>query len=292
MIVTNLIGGLGNQMFQYAAARALAHAKGQALYLDLNDFTGYRLHHGFELARVFDCPAEVAEQTMLVKLLGWRASPLARRLLCKPKLAWLRGTQLVVEPNLKYWPGFFDSPANCYLLGYWQSEKYFISIANIIRQDFTFRAPLSEINCEFASQIADSVSVSLHIRRGDYVSDAKTRAIVQTCSLDYYRNAVNWIADKVAAPHFFVFSDAIAWAKENLKIPYPCQFISHNQGKDSYIDMHLMSLCKHNIIANSSFSWWGAWLNANPHKIVVAPHQWFVNKNDASDLLPQDWVAL
>ena len=136
------------------------------------------------------------------------------------------------------------------------------------------------------------LAVSLHVRRGDYVSDPKTKAILGVCSLDYYRAAIAHIAERIESPAFFVFSDDIAWAKANLEIPFPCEYVDHNQGQQSYNDMHLMSLCKHHIIANSSFSWWGAWLNPRKDKIVIAPENWFANNEDAKDLIPPESVKL
>lgn len=135
--------------------------------------------------------------------------------------------------------------------------------------------------------------MSLHVRRGDYVSDARTHATLGVCSLDYYRAAVRYIADHVEAPEFFVFSDDIAWAQANLELGHPCHYVDHNRGAESYNDMRLMSLCRHHIIANSSFSWWGAWLNPRADKVVVAPARWFAGGNRVvDDLFPPGWVRL
>ena len=178
------------------------------------------------------------------------------------------------------------------MLGYWQSEKYFVERSETIRSDFTFRIPLDVCNRELVATLDRANTVSLHIRRGDYANNSKTKATHGLCSLDYYQAAVNYVAERVESPRFFVFSDDIAWAKENLKIKFPCQYIGHNQGTNSYIDMQLMSLCKHHIIANSSFSWWGAWLNPNVSKIVIAPSRWFAKPTNVHDLFPPGWVML
>jgi Glycosyl transferase family 11 len=132
----------------------------------------------------------------------------------------------------------------------------------------------------------------LHIRRGDYVQNPKASAVHGTSTLDYYSEAIQLMIGEVGMPHVFIFSDDIDWVKGNLIIPSPHTFVCQNIGADSYRDMQLMSLCKHNIIANSSFSWWGAWLNPNPEKIVIAPKQWFVNANNTVDLLPSTWITL
>jgi hypothetical protein len=185
-----------------------------------------------------------------------------------------------------------DVPSQCYLTGYWQSEKYFSSVEAEIRKDFTFNKPLIDRNLELSAKMATCGSISLHIRRGDYVSDAQTSAILGVCPLDYYRNAVAYVADRVANPQFFVFSDDIEWARENLGLDHPSEYIDHNRGAESYCDMQLMSKCRHHIIANSSFSWWGAWLNPHADKIVVAPKRWFAGSLDSTDLVPQTWTRL
>lgn len=292
MIISSIIGGLGNQMFQYAAGRALSLRLSVPLRLDVSGFAGYGLHQGFELSRVFTCNPEIATEEEVRDLLGWRASWLARRILIRSNLAMLHGTRLVVEPHFHYWPSIREVSHNAYLAGYWQSEKYFSDVSGTIRADFTFRHPLSNQNADLAGRIGQAMAVSLHVRRGDYLSDPKTNAAHGLCSLEYYRAAVLHIAEHVERPEFFVFSDDIAWAKANLEIDFPCRYVDHNQRMESYNDMRLMSLCKHHIIANSSFSWWGAWLNPRQDKIVIAPRRWFVNANNVEDLFPAGWVTL
>jgi hypothetical protein len=292
MVVSHIIGGIGNQMFQYAAGRALSLTNNQQLLLDLSDFSDYRLHNGFELSRVFNVIAERAETSTIHQLLGWRANRLVKKVLRRPQLVWLRGKNLVVEPHFNYWPDLFNLTDDCYLSGYWQSERYFQFYTATIRADFTFKSPLVSDNAALAKQITQVNAVSLHVRRGDYVSNPKTTATHGVCSLDYYRAAIHLIVERVQQPYFYIFSDDIIWAKDNLKIDFPHQYVDYNHGLESYNDMHLMSLCQHHIIANSSFSWWGAWLNPNMEKIVVAPKKWFTNENNVKDLFPQDWVTL
>lgn len=290
MVISHILGGIGNQMFQYAAGRALALANDQQHLLDLSGFSNYRLHHGFELSRVFNVNVERVEPTTVNEMLGWRANRLIKRVLRRPQFVWLRGKRFVVEPHFNYWPEFFNLTGDCYLYGYWQSERYFKSFENIIRRDFTFREPLGALNSELALQIVDTQSVSLHVRRGDYVTNTKN-SYIGVCSLAYYQTAIEYILSVVDNPNFFVFSDDIDWVKANLIIDLPSTFIDHNVNKESYNDMRLMSLCKHHIIANSSFSWWGAWLNPNPDKTVIAPRQWFSGM-DAADLTPSSWLKL
>lgn len=292
MIIVNLIGGLGNQMFQYATGRALSLRLAQPLRLDISDFDGYGSHQGFELSRVFACNPEIATDEEIRDLLGWRASRAARKLLLRPGFRWLQGDRLAVDPHFHYWPEIMGLSRNTYLAGYWQSERYFGEACETIRADFTFRLPLSKQNAELAERIGQTTAVSLHVRRGDYVSNAKANAAHGLCSLDYYRAAILYMAAHVERPEFFVFSDDIAWARSNLMIDFPCCYVDHNQGAESYNDMRLMSLCRHHIIANSSFSWWGAWLKPHPDKSVVAPKKWFANGNNVKDLFPSGWVSL
>jgi len=292
MIISHILGGLGNQMFQYAAGRALALHKGTDLRVDISGFANYRFQREFELHQVFNLPEMVASKSDVRSVLGWQASPLMRRMLSRPGCAVLRKHEFVVEPYFHYWPGIQDAPLASYLYGYWQSEKYFSAVSETIRNDFTFRSPLAGKNLELAELIGACDAVSLHIRRGDYVTDAKTSSTLGACSIDYYQRGVAHVAERIASPNFFVFSDDIDWAKKNLKLDFPCVYIDHNRGDESYRDMQLMSLCRHHIIANSSFSWWGAWLNPSGDKIVVAPKQWFVAGYCTDDLIPQTWIAM
>lgn len=294
MIVSQIIGGLGNQMFQYAVGRALAEERGVPLRLDVFGYTNYGLHQGFELPKVFNCTPDNATNEDIHGILGWRSNRTLRKILMRPKVAMFRGAQFVVEPHFQYWPEIKDVPHDCYLVGYWQSEKYFQDVALVIRSDFTFKSPLVNHNAEIADKISQVNAVSLHVRRGDYVKNKKTLGTHGLCSMDYYQTAIRHICDRVEQPYFFIFSDDISWVKDHLKMHFLCQYVDYNHGADSYNDMHLMSLCKHHIIANSSFSWWGAWLNPCENKIVVAPQRWFTKENNANvkDLFPQGWVTL
>jgi len=289
MIVSRIIGGLGNQMYQYAAGRAISLVRDTSLRLDISGFADYGLHQGFELQRVFGCPAEIASEAHVRGILGWQFSPGIRRVMTRSSMAAFRRKGFIVEPHFLYWPGIKKVARDCYLVGYWQSEKYFQDAASVIRADFTFKSPLANRNAELAEQIGQANAVSLHVRRGDYAKNPKTNATHGLCSLDYYQAAIQYVTDRVEQPYFFIFSDDIAWVKDNLKMDFPCQYVDHNQGAESYNDMRLMSLCQHHIIANSSFSWWGAWLNPRPEKIVVAPQRWFANGIGTNDLIPDAW---
>ena len=289
MVIVNLIGGLGNQMFQYAAGRALTLARGEPLRVDVGGI-GPRQ---FELSQIFRCVADIASTDEVRRTLGWQAVLVVRRILARPEFAAVRVKGFIVEPHFHYWPGIRSVPVTAYLHGYWQSERYFSDASAALRADFSFRRPMSEVNASLAEKIGRCAAVSLHVRRGDYLSNPRTHAVHGLCSVDYYRAAIRLVAERVAAPEFFAFSDDIAWVRENLDIGFPCHYVDHNRGAESYNDMRLMSLCQHHIISNSSFSWWGAWLAANPSRIVIAPKQWFQKtSHDTSDLIPDDWIRI
>lgn len=292
MIISRIIGGLGNQMFQYAVGRALSLARGQRFCLDVSEFSDYGLHQGFELMRVFDCVAEIATQNELDCVLGWQGLPHVRKLLARNGLSVVRSKKFVVEPHFNYWPGILDVPNDCYLMGYWQSEKYFKIVDFDLSFDFVFKRQLDGINYDLARSMSTCESVGLHVRRGDYVSNVNALAVHGVCSLDYYRRAIRYVSERLENPCFFVFSDDMDWVVENLKIDSPCYYVGFNRAENSYVDMQLMSLCRHNVIANSSFSWWAAWLNRNPEKIVVAPSKWFADGRSAVDLVPSSWIVI
>jgi len=290
MIISQLAGGLGNQMFQYALGRTLSVRLNTRLLLDISNFDEYQLHNGFELSDIFNVDVEIANNKDLDQVLGIQSR--CRQFMKKPYLSFIRKKQLICEPHFHYWSEVNRLSGNCYLAGYWQSEKYFLDAEDQIRKEFTFTDPLNFRNKEVANKISQENSISLHVRRGDYVSSSLNSSIYESCSPDYYTRSINYLSERISAPTFYIFSDDLTWAKENLKIDFPHVYVDINYGKNSYTDMRLMSLCKHNIIANSSFSWWGAWLNSSKDKMVVAPQKWFKTALDARDLLPKNWIKL
>lgn len=293
MMIVEVIGGLGNQMFQYAAGRALATRLHESLSLDISGFDGYKLHNGFELMRIFSGQFDVASNGEIREVLGFRGIDLFKKILSNSRFSKLRGRKFIVEPHFQYWNELENALPNSYLIGYWQSEKYFNSIESSIRADFSFKLPMSTENELIAAEIQKQASISLHVRRGDYIQNTQTLATHGVCSLDYYIDAVKYVTDRINKPKFFIFSDDIQWVKENLKIDFPCCYIDHNKGSESYNDMRLMSMCQHHIIANSSFSWWGAWLNPNQKKLVLAPKKWFATSaNSTIDLISPNWIVI
>jgi hypothetical protein len=292
MIITNLVGGLGNQMFQYAIGRALSLKYDRPLRLDISDFGNYQLHNGFELSRLFSAEMNLVSSKELKSVLGWRRVPFIKKQLLKNQFSMLRGEHLVIEPHFQFWEGIKNVPQDVYLYGYWQTEKYFGEYEHNIRNDFIFNKALEDKNKASATQILETNSVSLHVRRGDYVQNKKTLSTHGICSLDYYKSAIEHMHQSVVNPVFFIFSDDISWVKDNLKLESAHYYIENNKGLESYNDMHLMSICKHHILANSTFSWWGAWLNPSKDKVVVAPKNWFIGATNTRDLIPSNWFRL
>jgi hypothetical protein len=199
---------------------------------------------------------------------------------------------LFMESRLNpYDPNILRTPKSVCLQGYWQSEKYFAEISTIIVREFALKDPPYQEDQKLAEKIQGTESVSIHFRRGDYTTQAG-RALFVNLDMDYYLNSIRAITEKTENPHFFVFSDDPDWVEENFHVQYPMTIVDHNRSR-AWEDLRLMSMCKHNIIANSSFSWWGAWLNRNPEKLVFAPSRWFSDASfDTRDLIPNDWCKV
>lgn len=203
---------------------------------------------------------------------------------------WL-GMELFIDSIPSIYTNIFSTHKKNFFLGYWQTEKYFCHIEKEIQATFEFkRELLSPETARFLRRIIETNSVSIHIRRGDYLSEINQGLYGGICTEMYYAKAITYICNKIDQPSFFVFSNEIDWVKNNVDIPNPT-YIDFNNGADSWQDMFLMSQCKHNIIANSSFSWWGAWLNRNTNKIVITPSR-FINLEEDSDIIPDTWIRI
>ncbi|SHI43784.1 Glycosyl transferase family 11 [Shimia gijangensis] len=276
MIFARLFGGLGNQMFQYAAGQALATRLGTKLALD---FRSIENNGTRPLTEVFDLDITPAPSLPPAKHDGILRYGLWRVFGSDPRFQR--------EKDLGYNSGFAQWTDNSYLHGYWQSEQYFAEIADHLRQVFQPTPAPSPENAAIADHINLTTSVSLHVRRGDYLAVGAHGV----CSEDYYNAAIEHIAARqIGRPTIFVFSDDPQWAHDNLPLRFEKVVVDINGPKTDFEDLRLMSLCQHNIIANSSFSWWGAWLNNNPEKIVAAPTDWFAAKGMQNpDILPNDW---
>ena len=285
MIIIKLNGGLGNQLFQYSLGRKLSIKNKDVFKLDLSDFTkdnprSYSLGY-FNVIENFTSDEDVNK----IKKSGvWK-------LVDKLKPYYKRSA--IKYKGYDFDPNVLKLSGNFYLDGYWQSEKYFKDIESVIREEITLKELSPYKHSELINNIKNSNSVSIHIRRGDYVTNKKFSSVYNLLDEKYYQEALKFIAEKIKDPLFFIFSDDINWVKQNLNIPYPKIFVSGENEIKNYEELILMSLCKHNITANSSFSWWGAWLNKNADKIVISPDKWFNDKiSNAKDLIPENWVRL
>lgn len=260
MKIIKIKGGLGNQLFQYAYGRSLIE-KNKEVIFDISFFK----EKTTDISRPF----------------------LLKKFNIPESLIFINKKSNLL---IKLFEKIYSKLSGNYNL--FQSEKYFKSIEKIIRNELTLKESLSPIAQEFVQQIKNnSKSVSIHVRRGDYITNAKTNKYHGTCDLSYYEHTILKIRELVLSPHFFIFSDDIEWVRENLKLDNTT-FIS-NPNLTECEELMLMSNCKHNIIANSTFSWWGAWLNQNPDKIVIAPKQWTANKkSDELNILPKTWTQI
>lgn len=292
MIAVRIVGGLGNQMFQYACGRALAQRMRTHVYFDLSAFNNYRVHNyglsGFG-AEVTKAPWHLTT--------GSRSWAVARHLQLSPSSYFaLRGIRWVDEgDDLSYRPQQLELQGSAYLSGYWQCARYFDDFEARIREDFRLIPALNVILQERRQwlKMDQGVTVSVHVRRGDYVTDTAANATHGTLDQDYYKRAVETLAAQLGGGfRLLVFSDDTAWARENLRLPAPTVHIDADV-RFPQIDMHMMAACDHHIIANSSFSWWGAWLNPSHSKIVIAPARWFKSTGlKANDICPADWVRI
>lgn len=297
MIIVRIRGGLGNQLFQYAAAKALATCHNTQVKLDLYYFKKHA-YRSFDLDK-FQIAFEVAARKEVHEFTG--SNPLIRYI--NKRENYFHCPKVVVQPYYHFYDDFFKLPGHIYLSGYWQSEKYFEPIKHNIRQWVQPANELDGLSRELADEMANGESVSLHVRRGDYTSSIYN-TFFGGLTENYYKKAIQKIIEHVHNPKFFIFSDDISWCRNNLSVP-DATFVDHNKGSASYKDLFLMSRCRHNIIANSSFSWWSAWLNSNTAKIVIAPGRWFKKQYsdgpqavypcriyNTKDLLPTDWIQI
>lgn len=301
MIIVRINGGLGNQMFQYTTGLAISMHNESELLLDTSDLKSTKKNEARRefLLPNFNVPIKIAtsEDFSSIKIPSTKNSDLFSKIKRRIfritesfKLLYKR--KFIIEPSFNFCPDILKIKHSCYLSGVWQSEKYFKNIEIVIKKGFTLKnKPTSETK-DWIKKASECNSVSIHIRRGDYVGAQKTNQLHGSCSVEYYNQAVDLICKKVDDPIFFIFSDDIDWVKDNFKIHCPVVHVSDKMIPD-YEELIIMSNCKHNIIANSSFSWWGAWLNENKDKIVIAPKKWFNVKNiNTDDLIPKSWLAI
>ena len=253
--------------------------------LDISAFHEYKLHD-YMLDRF-----NIVENIIDPALMKFHSTtPLIKDLL-KPKPdEFYRYKE---KHKFQYDDRVLSQKGNVYLDGSWQSEKYFIDIRDTILKDLTVKSPPSERNLAVLQEIKKKNSVVVHIRRQDYVNNPKTLEFHGSCSLEYYKKCIAMMCERVPDPTFFIFSDDPAWVEQNIKFGQPSVYINHNGKENGQEDLRLMSNCSHFIIANSSFSWWGAWLSTNRDKIVMVPTPWIRNKGmKVKDLIPPNWIQV
>lgn len=293
MLIIKLQGGLGNQMFQYAFASILAKYNKTNVHIDYRFFELTEKKPGFT-PRIFELGVfcnKIAKASSSSINSFYFLSKFSK---FKKKIG-LNYPKIYNELSFEFQPEIQTLKAPVYLNGYFQSYKYLIGHEDFIRKVFSFPVNnLDKINEELLSIIKTSNSIAIHVRRGDYVMDEITSEYHGSCSLNYYNEAINLLASKKNDFTLFFFSDDSEWVKEHFnELPFTKIIIDHNKGDNSWKDMMLMSKCKHNIIANSSFSWWAAWLNTNPLKQIIAPKEWFKTKElNTKTLLPEEWIKL
>lgn len=285
-----MAGGLGNQMFQYALARVLEN-KGRKVLLDCSE---YKLQSQTDTVRTYEL------DRFSIKIAKASQKEIARYYNCRQRCLYYLGriikkdlSRIIIEKEHRYLPQIAECD-NKYLIGYWQSERYFKTIRKELMGDFSLQnCKLSQKNkkvCEELFEVKNSVAV--HIRGGDYIMDGNIAIYGDICTKEYYQKAFAYIEKMIGQAQYYIFTNDVTWTQQVLPVNNKnIQIIDWNTEEDGWIDMYLMSLCKHNIIANSSFSWWAAWLNQNTEKVVIAPSKW-QNGSDIEDIVPEEWVRV
>lgn len=296
MIIISIFGGLGNQMFQYACGKAIAEKLGVDLKLDVSLLANKTECENFTIRDyelgVFEIKDEIISVNEVRKFIPdlWSCT---KAELLKYKLIRLlnRNHYYFEKRKYQFEPQINQLKDNSYIYGYFQTEKYFSNIKNELLQAFNLKDKLNLQNEKLKYQLQNENSVSIHIRRGDYHNSP-----FNLLELSYYQQAIKLITEQVNNPKFYIFTNDYNWAEEQFdSVNINKIIITHNRLENSFLDMILMSYCKHNICANSSFSWWGAWLNQHADKIVIAPKQWFKNQEhtlSTYDMIPENWLQI
>lgn len=309
-------GGLGSQMLQVALYIELK-SKDEEVYFDLMNYNTRRMeHNGWEVEKIFgDLNLKYLSKSKWSSFVYYLKSKLKKKIKVNNKLSYYKkniskefkekelhkfykyyGNKIQIEKVFsnvggKYDKSWYKENENIYYVSTYFSEKYFLN-HKLVREKFKFPQITEEENLKIKEKIIKSNSVAIHIRRGDYIDNPILGGLAP---LSYYKKAIKKIKEEVVKPNFFIFSNDIKWCKENLELlNEEIYYIDWNKGEKSFRDMQLMSLCKHNIIPNSSFSWWAAWLNENPNKIVIAPEKWFSDESEipSNDIVPSKWIKI
>lgn len=290
MIAVSLKGGLGNQLYQYASAKALARQNKSVIWLDVSFFNSKIVDL---TPRHFELNSYKLIERKDVKIIGTMDSVITK---FDSKNLAIRGVKKLLPKYIEQSPdfdqSFFDNKGHLVIEGYFQSYKYFKHLKQELIKDFELLESLNEDNKGMLKAILNKNSVCIHVRRGDYVTLKSASEFHGLCDINYYNQAIELIESKVNDPYYFIFSDDIAWCQENFN-NNSATFVDINSTKKAHLDMYLMQNCKYFIIANSTFSWWGAWLSSYDDKIVISPKNWFINENiNIEDRIPQEWIRI
>ncbi len=269
MVIVKIMGGLGNQLYQYAFGRAVAKKLNTELYFDIS-FYEKQSKRVFQLDH-FDIKGRIADDSLLPPAIKNNGIV---KLLSRIQDKLFPKVQKYYEEGIYFDQKVFDLRGDVYFSGYWQNEEYFLGIKDILKAELQLKKKPT-IPFDLLNKITQTESVSIHIRRGDYISESQNQEIYECLGTDYYEKSISHIEEFVKNPHFFIFSDDIEEAHNILSIKENFTFVS---ALDSLSDFYLMSLCKHNIIANSTFSWWASWLNLNEQRILIKPDKWYKNE--------------
>lgn len=294
MIIVRLLGGLGNQLFQYALGRRLSYARGVPLRFDIS-FYGEGEKRSYQLDQ-FQIDAETISREELQSLsfaFGQNVASRAYRLTQRVLFPYYRRRR-VYEQIRGYDPNILRVSKTAFLHGYWQTGKYGQPVEHILRKELVLRNGLHPVNAKWAEKIRSHCAVSVHIRRTDYL-DPRWASALHTCGLDYYEQAIQLIRERHPDATFYFFSDDPSWVRQNIHTAANHYYVENNDTNRDWETIHLMGLCQHHVIANSTFSWWGAWMGQNPNKTVVAPQKWFVEGGGVSnnhDIVPDEWIRI
>ena len=306
IVVVKIFGGLGNQMFQYAIGRSISKYFGVEFHID--SYSGFRndfYQRRFGLNHFNIQADEVDPEILPKKIVNGSRFLFIQKLLdffdnrfpYINFLLYLRNWEIVYEKNLNFNPSVFNLSKNKYITGYWQSELYFKDVREDLLKEFSLKSPLDSINYRFAENIKNTNSVGVHYRRLHGISNGvvskSNSTVLGVVSDDYYESAIDYMNQHNSDMILFIFSDDINWVRTNVEFNNKVVFVDINGDDQNYLDMYLLSLCKHQIIANSSFSWWAAWLNLNESKIVISPENWYIDKKkNMNDTIPTSWLKI
>lgn len=299
MIIVNIKNGLGNQMFQYAFGKVLEWKYDTLLYFDLlrNEIeSSLQIElNVFNIVPIIEAKPANRDKYMPFSVRKFRDNKqYIKYIYFKIRRKYHR-SKLITEPYPSQFMPVFNNielKRDYYFLGFWQNSKYFIGYEDKIRELFQPKDK-SVLESNIALEIRNSTmdTVSVHFRRGDYL----TSSFIAPVSMDYYAEAIELVTAKLSNPFFYIFTDEPEWVQNNFILKYPFEIIIGNTGNNAYIDILLMCKCKSHIMANSSFSWWGAWLDSNPNKIVIAPKKWYANAEIDKftfEITPDEWIRI